>query len=567
VTLGALDDHVGALPTEGAVIAVAASYNGTPTDNAERFYAWLRDPATTRDECAGVRYTVFGCGSTDWTASYQAVPKLIDAQLEAHGATRMHDRGEGDAAADFDGQYRDWHAGLWPAVASALSLPEPVAEVPDRAGFPLAIGLVNKREANPVVRSYAAAQAMVAANRELQYKDGPRPAERSTRHLEIALPKGTTYSAGDHLGVLPRNRPELIGRVLRHFKLDPGTYITVTPRDCASAHTHLPIGEPVPLVGILSSCVELQDVATRRDLEVVAAHTEDAGQREDLLALAADDEEGRAHYRAEVFGPRKSVLDLLGQYPACALAFDAYLDLLPPLRPRYYSISSSPLVSPDVCSITAGVLEAPATSGDGLFRGVCSSHLAISEADSTVFVFVRKPTIPFRPPENPHIPMIMIGCGTGLAPFRGFLQERATQKESGVPVAESLLFFGCRDPEQDFLYEDELRAFDKAGIVRLRTAFSRVPGQPKTYVQQVIDQERDDVWRLLQHEAVIFVCGDASNMAPDVRRTFMEVFRDKTDASTADAEAWLAGLRSADRYLEDIWGGGQAVTGHLAATA
>jgi cytochrome P450/NADPH-cytochrome P450 reductase len=404
---------------------------------------------------------------------------------------------------------------------------------------------------------YAAQQAMVAVNRELQRKDGQRPAERSTRHVEIALPTGATYSAGDHLGVLPRNRPELIGRVLRRFKLDPGTYITVTPRDGgASAHTHLPIGEPVPLVGILSSCVEVQDVATRRDLEVMAAHTEDAEQREKLLGLADDDEEGRAKYREEVFAPRKSVLDLLEEYPGCDLAFDAYLDLLPPLRPRYYSISSSPLVSPEVCSITAGVLEVPARSGHGLFRGVCSSHLADSQADSTVFVFVRKPTIAFRPPENPHLPMIMIGCGTGLAPFRGFLQERAVQKERGAPVAESLLFFGCRHPEQDFLYEDELRAFEKAGIVRLCTAFSRFPGQPKTYVQQVIDHERDDVWRLLQQEAVIFVCGDASRMAPDVRRAFVDVFRDKTDASTADAEAWLAGLRAGDRYLEDIWGGG-----------
>jgi cytochrome P450 / NADPH-cytochrome P450 reductase len=567
VTTGALDEHVGALPTEGAVIVVAASYNGAPPDNAERFCAWLRDPATGPDACAGVRFTVFGCGNTEWAATYQSVPKLIDAELEAHGATRIHDRGEGDARGDFDGQYRDWHADLWPGVASALSLAEPIADVPDRAGFRLAISMVNMREANPVVMSYAAQQGMVAVNRELQRKSGPRPAERSTRHVEIALPAGATYGAGDHLGVLPRNRPELIGRVLRRFKLDAGTYITVTARDGASAHTHLPIDKPVPLVGILSSCVELQDVATRRDLEVMAAHTEDAAQREKLLALADDGEEGRAAYREEVLLPRKSILDLLEEYRDCALAFDAYLDLLPALRPRYYSISSSPLVSPEVCSITAGVLETPAATGHGVFRGVCSNHLAASEADSTVFVFVRAPTIPFRPPENPHVPMIMIGCGTGLAPFRGFLQERAAQKERGVPVAGSLLFFGCRDPQQDLLYEDELRGFEEAGLVRLCTAFSRVPDQRKTYVQEVIEQEREDVWRLLQQEAVIFVCGDASKMAPDVRRAFLEVFREKTGASAADAEAWLAGLRSADRYLEDIWGGGQAVAGQVAVTA
>ena len=163
--------------------------------------------------------------------------------------------------------------------------------------------------------------------------------------------------------------------------------------------------------------------------------------------------------------------------------------------------------------------------------------------------------------------MIMVAAGTGLAPFRGFLQDRAAEKAEGKHVGPATLFFGCRNPEQDYIYEDELRAFEEAGLVRLRPAFSRVPGRPKTYVQQVIDQEADEVWRLLQDEAVVFICGDASRMAPDVRRAFMDVFREKTGASAADAEAWLAGLRSADRYLEDIWGGGQAVAGQVAATA
>jgi cytochrome P450/NADPH-cytochrome P450 reductase len=151
--------------------------------------------------------------------------------------------------------------------------------------------------------------------------------------------------------------------------------------------------------------------------------------------------------------------------------------------------------------------------------------------------------------------MIMVGPGTGIAPFRGFVQERAALKQQGVPIGESLLFFGCRDPLQDFLYEDEMRAWEAAGVVRLQTAFSRVPDQPKCYVQQVIMEQKDDVWRLLQQEAVIFVCGDASRMAPDVRRAFADVFRAQTGASDADAQAWLTGLVANHRYLEDIWAG------------
>jgi FAD binding domain len=150
-----------------------------------------------------------------------------------------------------------------------------------------------------------------------------------------------------------------------------------------------------------------------------------------------------------VFVPHKSILDLLDQFQSCALPFEVFLDLLPPLRPRYYSISSSPLVALDTCSLTVGVLETPAHSGQGRFKGICSNYLAGLPIDATVFGFVCKSTIPFRPPDIPHVPMIMVGPSTGVAPFRGFLQERAALKQRGVPVAESMLFFGCRDPLQD----------------------------------------------------------------------------------------------------------------------
>jgi cytochrome P450 / NADPH-cytochrome P450 reductase len=211
------------------------------------------------------------------------------------------------------------------------------------------------------------------------------------------------------------------------------------------------------------------------------------------------------------------------------------------------------LAAPDTCSITVGVVEASARSGHGVFKGICSNYLAAQPSDATVYGFIHQPTLPFHPPENPHLPMIMAGPGTGVAPFRGFLQERAALKQQGVPIGESLLFFGCRDPQQDFLYEDELRAFEAAGVTQLHTAFSREPGKPKTYVQQAIQEQSEEVWRLIQQAAVIFGCGDASRMAPDVRKAFAGVFQQRTGASEADAQAWLTGLMANHRYLEDIW--------------
>jgi cytochrome P450/NADPH-cytochrome P450 reductase len=150
--------------------------------------------------------------------------------------------------------------------------------------------------------------------------------------------------------------------------------------------------------------------------------------------------------------------------------------------------------------------------------------------------------------------MVMVAAGTGLAPFRGFLQERAAVKrEQGEQVGPSLLFFGCRNPRQDFIYEEELEEFAREGITKLECAFSRLEGQPKTYVQQSIRTQEDEVWQLLQEGAVVYLCGDASRMAPDVERSFVSLYQDKAGVSEQDAETWMAGLKTSRRYLVDVW--------------
>ncbi len=560
-TIGSLDEHAGALPKDGGLVVVTASYNGQPPGNAAKFCHWLQDPALPADAFAGLEYSVFGCGNRDWAATYQAIPTLIEAQLEKHGAKPMYRRGEGDARGDFDGDYRAWYAGLWQSVTAALCLPASATET-QPTGPRFSVTLVNRQATNPIIRSYSAAAMTVRANQELQHRDCARPSMRSTRHLEVTLPSGVTYCAGDHLGVVPRNGLEQIRRVLLRFELDPSLYITITPR--ANASTHLPVNEPVPLLGILATRVELQDVATRAQLATLAEHTQDPAQRRTLAAFGGDDDSSQASYREQVFAARKSILDLLDEFPSCVLPFDVFLDLLPPLRPRYYSISSSPLATGDACSLTVGVVEDLATSGHGMFRGVCSNYLAAQPVGATVYGFIRKPTIPFRPPDNPHVPMIMVGPGTGVAPFRGLLQERAALRQKGVPVGESMLFFGCRDPVQDFLYEDELRGFEAAGVTRLFPVFSREPDKPKTYVQQAIQANSDDVWRLLQQDAIVFVCGEAARMAPDVRQAFVGVFREHT-AAAEDGQTWLAGLVANHRYLEDIWGSAPMVADRSAS--
>ena len=550
VMVGPLDDHVGDLPRDGALVVVTASYNGTPPDNAAEFCRWIAEAEP--DAATGVSYSVFGCGNTEWASTYQAIPTLIDERLEKHGGQRVHPRGAGNAAGDFDADYRAWHGDVWADIARALNLPDEVATA-ETTGPRLSITLTNRQLNNPVIVSYAAHAGLVRENRELIGTRDGRPRSRSVRHIEIALPPGVTYRAGDHLGVLPRNRIPAIQRVMAHFGLDGGQYITIIPN--SGSHTHLPIDEPTPLLGVLGSCVELQDVASRDDIAVLAQYTQDPAEKAAMESMTGDDEQAHAAYREKVYEPNRSVLDLLEEYPSCDLPFEVFLDRLPPLRPRYYSISSSPLASPDVCSITTGVLEGPARSGAGVYAGVCSSHLAAIPQKGTVFVFVRPPSIPFAPPENPQTPMIMVGAGTGFAPFRGFLQERAEQKQQGEAVGPSLLFFGCRAPETDLLYADELVDFERQGVVQVERCFSDAPGQARRYAQAGMLERADDVWDLLQQDAVVLVCGNAATVAPGVRGALTSIFRDRTGAGEKDAEAWLVGLRSSGRLVEDIWGG------------
>jgi cytochrome P450/NADPH-cytochrome P450 reductase len=538
-TIAPLDDHAGALPHDGATVLLSSTYNGTAPDNAVGFCRWLAQDGI---DLTGVRFAVFGCGSRDWAATYQAIPALLDERMQAAGARRLTARGEGDAAGDLETQWETWTETLWTELGRALSLGADVAaQVP--APRALTVHLHNRQTANPAVLAHQAAPAEVISNHAL-YRHGLDDGSRAVHHIEVRLPEQVTYETGDHLGVIPRNRAEVVGRVMRHFALDPGLWIEIGA--VGETHPHLPT-EATPLLGVLAGNVDLQAVASRSDITLLVEHTDEGVQREQLRRLAGD------AYEAEVVTPRRSLIGLLQDHPSCHLPFAVFLGRLPALRPRYYSISSSPLAGAETCTVTVGVRAFAGPQPEEHAVGVCSGYLEERDAQSTIFAFVRSPSIPFHPPLNPHLPMIMVAAGTGLAPFRGFLQERARQQDDGVPVAPSILFLGLRDPARDLLYGDELRGYEERGLVSIVLAPSQAPGTPRMYVQDAIVRESDRVQEALSSGAYVYVCGDARRMAPAVRAAFEEVVRRHEGARRA--EGWLDRMRAEDRYLEDIWGG------------
>jgi cytochrome P450/NADPH-cytochrome P450 reductase len=547
-----LDDYVERLPTTGAVVIATASYNGNPPDNAARFVGWVTGTPLAADALQGVKYTVFGCGSREWASTYQKVPTTIDEELAAHGAERVYTRGEGDTSDDFDGQFRGWYRPLWQALATALGAPVDGTEATTGHRYEVVVAAPQEASvSSPFGVEYGARAFKVLVNRELHHKSGPNPSPRSTRHVEVALTDGVQYQPGDYLGVLPRNSDESIRRVAARFKLDPSSRLRIINN--STSKTFLPVDQPVDVATLLGSYVDVQEVASRSQIQVLAEYAECPPEQTRLLALAGDDPESTAQYRTEVLDRHVSVIDLLEENESCALPFNIYLEFLPPLKPRYYSISSSPLVDSGICSVTVGVLDAPARSGQGHYRGVCSWYLAQQDAGNEIDGFIKNPSTQFRLPADPATPIIMVGTGTGLAPYRGFLQQRAALQASGQSLGPALLFFGCRNPAQDYLYEDELRGFEQSGIGQVVCAFSRLEGQPTTYVQDAIKAHAGEIWSLLERGATIYVCGDASRMAPDVRKAFAGLYQEKQGLDAATAEARMAELDSQHRYVADVW--------------
>ena len=549
--LGALDDYVGKLPEEGGLLIFCASYNGAAPDNATQFVKWL-DSGLPKDALAKVRYAVFGCGNSDWAATYQSVPRMIDEQLAAHGARSLYARGEGDARSDLDGQFEKWFAAAAPAAMKELGVDSSFARSADDAPL-YSIEPVAPSAVNALVAQGGVAPMKVSVNSELQNKSGANPSDRSTRHIEVQLPPGITYRVGDHLSVVPRNDPALVDSVARRFGFLPADQIRLQVAEGRRAQ--LPVGDVVSVGRLLTEFVELQQIATRKQIQIMSEHTRCPVTKPKLLAYVGDDAASTERYRSDVLARRKSVFDLLEEHPACELPFHAYLEMLSLLAPRYYSISSSPSGDPARCSVTVGVVEAPASSGRGVYKGVCSNYLSGRRVGDNVHATVRETKAGFRLPDDPAQPVIMIGPGTGLAPFRGFLQERAHRKAQGAKLGPAMLFFGCRHPDQDFLYADELKAFAADGIAELHTAFSRADG-PKTYVQHLVAAQKERVWSLIEQGAIVYVCGDGGKMEPDVKAALVAIYREK---SGADAEAglrWIDDLGTRNRYVLDVWAGG-----------
>ncbi|MFD5544042.1 reductase, partial [Streptomyces sp. NPDC127079] len=360
---------------------------------------------------------------------------------------------------------------------------------------------------------------------------------RTKRFLRVALPDGVTYRTADHLTVLPVNAPALVTRAATALGVDPDAVLDI--RAARPRRAGLAVVRPLTVRELLAHHVELQERPNAGQLSLLAEANPCPPERAALAALADDP-------RTLADDPR-TLVEVVEDHPALrgALDWPRLLDLLTPLRPRHYSISSSPAADPRHADLMISLLEAPARSGKGRYRGTGSGHLTSLRPGDTVLARVQPCREAFRVDHT--VPVVMIAAGTGLAPFRGAVADRAAARAEGAELPPALCYFGCDAADADFLHADELRTAQAAGAVSVRPAFST----SGTFVQHRVTAEADEVWALLAAGAKVYVCGDGARMAPGVREVFRTMYRDRTPGG--DAEQWLNSLVAEGRYVEDVY--------------
>lgn len=538
----ALDELAEDLPHTGKLIVVTATYNGYAPDSATAFETQANQQGFEGVTRPDLHYAVLGCGNTQWP-DYQAFPSRVAQILADTGATRILPRGEADGNGDFDGAVEHWLKDLWEQLGESAgdhALPPP-----------LALTFTDTASQRRSLLPAAAQRLTLLDNRELVKPAGDLPDfcarnhRTSTRALTLALPEGLTYQTGDHLALYPRNARELVQRAAALL----GVAVTETVKLPEAGPAHLPAGQVVSVGQLLEGFIELQEPASRRDLRALASHTRCPHTRDRLEALSQDEE----RFRTEVSGQRLSILDLLEQNPACTLPLGAFVVLCPPLRPRLYSISSSALASPQQILLTAGTVQGPAWSGQGEFRGIASGYLEKLLPGDPVSAEIRTPKPAFAPPAETTAPMVLVSAGTGLAPFRGFLEERAQQAGQGHKTGPVLLFHGCRHPDHDLFYREELEHWAAAGIVTPAYAFSGLQGYSHRYVQDQLWDQREAVWDAISAGATVYVCGDGNRMATAVRERLLDIHQERTGSDRSTASGWLTTLMSRHRYRQDVF--------------
>ncbi|MGL6363027.1 assimilatory sulfite reductase (NADPH) flavoprotein subunit [Aeromonas veronii] len=504
VTLASMADYKPKqLKKESHLLVVVSTYGeGEPPESAVDLFEQLKKGKIGKLD--GLKFAVLGLGDSSYEFFCQT-GKDFDDFLAKAGAERIYELASLDV--DYQDAAKSWSEQALNAIAATLSTGAASSSV--TSAVQQAVGHSPYSKENPF-------PARLSVNQKITGRDSTK----DIRHIEINLAdSGLSYQPGDALGVWFDNDAELVGEMLALTGLS-GDEATAhgTLRAALTSHFELTRLHG----GFITGLADISDNAALKDL---------AGDKAQVNALVAS----------------AQVVDVLKRFPT-ALTAEQLVGLLRPLTPRLYSIASAQSEVEEEVHLTVGVVRYP--QEDGTVRsGAASSYLAdrlIEDGEVRVFI---EHNDNFRLPQNPDTPVIMVGPGTGIAPFRAFMQEREAQGAEG----KNWLFFGNPHFTQDFLYQVEWQRYVKSGLLsKISLAFSRDQAN-KIYVQDRLREAGLELYQWLEAGAHFYVCGDANKMAKDVQEALLDVIAEHGHKSREEAEEYLSELRRAKRYQRDVY--------------
>ncbi|MGE7902968.1 assimilatory sulfite reductase (NADPH) flavoprotein subunit [Peribacillus sp. NPDC094092] len=492
---------------QNLLISVSTHGEGDPPDNTLSFHEYLHGRRSPSLE--GLRFSVLALGDSSYEF-FCETGKQFDKRLEELGGTRLFPRMDCDL--DYDEPASEWLEGVISSLNEGQG--SSVAAVPATMA---PVGEQTYSRTNPF-------KAEVLENINLN----GRGSNKETHHLELSLEgSGLTFEPGDSLGVYPKNDSDLVDMLLKELNWDPEETVKVNKQ-----------GEVRQLRESLISDFEIT-VLTKSLIEQ-AAQLSDNEDLKELLVPGNED-------RLKEYREGRDLLDFIRDFGSWGESAQEFVSILRKIPARLYSIASSLSAYPDEVHLTIGAVRYESHGRDR--KGVCSILCADRLQPGDMLPVYIQHNQNFKQPKNPDTPIIMIGPGTGIAPFRSFIQDREEAEAKG----KTWLFFGDQHFVTDFLYQTEWQKWLETGVLtKMDVAFSRDTDE-KVYVQNRMREHSGELYEWLQEGAAVYICGDEKNMAHDVHNTLIEIIEKEGNMSHADAQAYLEELQQNKRYQRDVY--------------
>lgn len=537
------------------VFITSTTGQGECPDNMKEFWRLLMRKGIHPKALEGVRFTCFGLGDSSYPI-YNAIARKLFQRMLNLGASAFCSRGLGDDQhrLGYDGGFAVWLKELMQGVSTMLSQQVDALD-------PSSVCIYNVKELGPAKVDYSppmfsygfgkAKCTPVFAKMIMNSRITEKSHWQDVRHIEFDVESTTfsRYSPGDVLLLHPENRTnEVFGFIRHRLELDPEMLVSVTPKTLMDK---MRFDGPITLLDLFIHYLDVLGTPKRSFFETIHLFATAKHERERLEELASPEEqEDLIRYNDR---ERRTYIEVLNDFPSVKIPLDVLVDLIPRLRPRAFSISSSALAHPNRIQVTVALVDF-LTPFKRRKLGICSEYLRqLNPTENIVMVPISLKRGSFHIPDDISVPLILVGPGTGIAPFRSLCHERDALRRKGNVLGDIMIVFGNRNRSKDYLYSEEWESFLSSGtITDFLVAFSR-DQEHKVYVQHIIKENARRVWELIKQGAHIFVAGASGQMPKSVREAFLYVIKNHGGMNQDEADQVLKNMETRRKYCVECW--------------